>query len=337
MRRIQLFTERHILGKADFIENVMGTEMSRNAMTALVGSIQKFSTEDGPGIRTTVFIKGCPLHCAWCHNPELISFEQQVIEMPGSCIQCGYCISICPNHAVSLDTENRIRIERHLCSTCLECVKGCYAQALRAVAEPMTVMEILDEVVKDKAFYDHTGGGMTVSGGEILSQPDFVSALIDEAADRQISVCLDTSGFGNGARLMELACKENVTDILYDMKAIDDSVHKEYTGQSNISVLENLERIASSETIREKIQMRMPLIGGINDTDEMIERTAVFYKKNKLKRLTLLPYHNLGVSKEKHIGGEQQVFRPPSDETVERIKIFFETEASMNVEIIGKI
>ena len=305
--------------------------------TALVGGIQKFSTEDGPGIRTTVFLKGCPLNCAWCHNPELISFDQEIIQMPNNCIKCGYCISVCPQGAVFFDEEKKIAIDRTKCNRCKACVDACTANAIRTVAKEMTAEEIMEKVSQDKDFYESTGGGMTISGGEMLSQPDFAMELIRLAHKEGINVCLDTSGYGDGDALLKLSLEPNVSDVLFDMKSIDPEIHLNYTGVDNEKILSNLEMLAKNKDTLPKIIMRMPLINGINDGNALIRKTAEYYNKIGVKRVTLLPYHTLGISKKRHIGGTPLEFKAPPDERLEEIKSIIEEISGANVEIMGKV
>ncbi len=303
----------------------------------LVGGIQRFSVEDGPGIRTTVFFKGCPLECKWCHNPELISNKQQLIKNPNNCIACGYCIKQCTRNALIMDSVAGIIIDTKRCDLCLLCTNACYARALRPVAKPMSIDEIVDAVIQDKDFYDNTGGGVTLSGGEILTNPEFIIDLIDALREFDLNVCLDTSGFGDSDLFLKMALKENVKDIFYDMKSIDDKVHLAFTGVSNHLILDNLKMLAEYKEILNKITMRMPLISGVNDKEYIIRQTGEFYKEINIKRVNLLPYHNLGINKKKNMGGEQNRFSAPKEAWLKEIKNYFQQEIKLKVEILGVI
>lgn len=303
----------------------------------LVGSLQKFSVEDGPGIRTTIFLKGCPLSCKWCHNPELISPRQELIQSPNNCIGCGWCVKTCPEGAVTMSREQGITIDRATCSVCLACADECYAKALRPVAKSMTIDEILRIAAQDKGFYDKTDGGITVSGGEILMHARLVGTLIDKAEEKGINVCMDTCGYGDSQALMELALKTNVTHILYDMKSIDDQVHKACTGVSNQLIIDNLSMLAADKKTADKLVMRMPLIRGVNDSEDIIRRSGELYRKLGIKRVSLLPYHNLGISKKRNVGGIQEEFQPPSEERLAEIESYFKRELNLTVEVLGKV
>ena len=311
--------------------------MNTTTEKVLIGNLQKFSIEDGPGIRTTIFLKGCPLQCKWCHNPELINPKQELIKSSNNCIGCGHCISICPQDAVSMSQDDGIVIDRDRCDICLKCADECYAKALRPVAKWMTLEEIISIAEEDKGFYDNTGGGITVSGGEILMHADFVKELVKEAGQRGINVCLDTSGFGDSKILMDMALMENVTNVLFDMKSIDDEVHKEYTGVSNQLIIENLRILAADERTNSKLIMRMPLVRGVNDGDDIIKRTGELYREIGIKEVNLLPYHNLGMSKMRNIGGRQEEFGQPTEERITEIEIYFKNEINLKVEILGRV
>jgi len=292
-------------------------------MKGLVGGLQKFSTDDGPGIRTTLFLKGCPLSCRWCHNPELIGPEPQLIVGPTNCVGCQSCLSQCKMGAITLSPGN-LEVDWTRCTQCLECVKVCFANGLNAAGKWMTVAEVMEIARQDKDFYGHTGGGVTISGGELLCQPDFVEAIIKACGKEDINVILDTSGYGDFQILSDLASSPNCTHVLYDIKAIQDDLHQSLTGVGNQQILSNLKKMASNVDLLPKLVIRMPLLANINDGEELICATCDFLMANNLHQVTLLPYHRLGVSKSQHVGKAQEVFQPTSKARLEEIRQYFE-------------
>ena len=287
---------------------------------ALIFNIQKFSVHDGPGIRTTVFFKGCPLKCIWCHNPESQNINKEILYDRKKCVLCGICQSVCPTNAIRL--ENKIlTTDINKCNYCGKCNIYCVYGAREVVGKVYSVDEVINEVMKDKVFYEQSNGGVTVSGGEPLIQIDFVEELLRRLKEEKIHTAVDTCGAVN-FDILERAAK--YTDLfLYDLKLMDDEKHKEYVGVSNKNIIENLKKVS---TIHCNVNIRMPIIEGINDNDSHIEKTLELLKDLNIKKINLLPYHNIAKHKYEKLGlvYEDEKMSIPSDVKMDSFKELFE-------------
>ncbi len=256
-------------------------------------NIQRFSIHDGPGIRTTVFFKGCPLNCWWCHNPEGQSLQRELLVFNNRCIGCGTCASVCERKAITIK-EGKAVLDREKCNLCGKCVDNCSTRGLEFAGKLVTDEWLLKELKKDIIFFDQSGGGVTISGGEPLMQFDFTLNLVKLLNKEGIHVTVDTSGYTEWDKLRELA--PYVDLFLYDIKLIDDEKHKKYIGVSNEIILKNLEKLVDEKT---KIAPRIPLIPGINDDKEDIKQFAEFLANLGFNSVNVLPYHDFG--REKYI------------------------------------
>lgn len=252
----------------------------------LVFDIDRFSSHDGPGIRAAIFLKGCPLSCKWCHSPESQKKTPEIIYQNIKCLQCRKCVGVCGEKAISVN-ENGIEIKRNVCKSCFACVESCVTHALSICGVWRYASEVLDEIIQDKPFYVNSGGGVTVTGGELLIQPEFALDFLGLCRQSGIHTAIETCGYGNQNALLKIA--ELCDLIYYDIKFIDNELHKKYTGADNSVILDNLS--ALSESSAEKIIIRAPCIPDINDSPEQIAEIARFAKKYGLKRIELMPYN----------------------------------------------
>lgn len=265
---------------------------------AVVTNIQGYSIHDGPGIRTVVFFKGCPLRCIWCANPENLSAKPQVGFLKNLCRDCARCAKHCPKNAIVPGT-GIYRIDRSMCDDCGSCVEGCYYDALVRYGETMTSQEVYQKVRRDKMFYDSSGGGVTVSGGEPMGHSEFIFELFSLCGEEKINTCIETCGFAPRAAFERVL---PVTDIFYfDLKLMDGEAHRRYTGRDNELILENARLVVQSG---KKVLFRQPLIPGINDSVENIAATAEFMKGLGPggMEIQLMPYHRAGQTKYDALG-----------------------------------
>jgi pyruvate formate lyase activating enzyme len=262
----------------------------------VVFNIQRFSLHDGPGIRSTVFLKGCPLRCLWCSNPESQDVAPNLMVRDILCKGCGACAEVCPRGAIEMRETGGRAIDRGLCDGCLLCVDACIYGSLRACGATMAFGDVVREVLRDEAFYRNSNGGVTLSGGEPLLQADFAARLLKEFKEKGLHTAVDTSGYVPASRFDMILPYIDV--VLFDIKHLDPDPHLRATGVDNGLILGNLERISGKVAI----WLRLPLIPGFNDGEEHIRRVAALGKKIGAEKISLLPYHEGGKSKCEQMG-----------------------------------
>jgi pyruvate formate lyase activating enzyme len=310
----------------DFVPNKSSQLEVRVLHTGIVFDIKRFSIHDGPGIRTTVFFKGCPLSCWWCHNPESQAPGPELALRAHRCIRCQACPPVCTQGAISWN-GNLAATDREKCTLCGDCVEACYAEAREIVGREMTVAQVMSEIEKDLAFYDQSGGGVTFSGGEPLAQSGFLRALLQACQEKEIHTAVDTCGFAAWDALDKV--RGHVDLFLYDLKLMDDGRHQRYTGVSNRLILDNLRLLSS---LGHNISIRVPIIPGINDDEEDIRQLAAFAAAlpglasaastdGPGPQVAILPYHRAAAEKCNRLDRAYDLpeTSPPSEERMAEI------------------
>ena len=265
----------------------------------LIFDVKRYAINDGPGIRITIFLKGCPLSCDWCHNPESQSPSVQKMYSNNKCIGCMECVKACEQNACTLG-ENGIITDPNLCVLCGKCAEVCPTKATEMSGELQSVDQIMTAIEKEMIFFEQSNGGVTFSGGEPLMHSDFLIELLDACTAKNIHKVVDTTGFSKKESLLEVAKRTDL--FLYDLKIMDSEKHKKYTGVPNEKILENLKMLSETGA---NINIRFPLIKGVNDDDKNINQTASFIASlpgNK-KKVNILPYHNIAAKKYEKLGG----------------------------------
>lgn len=285
----------------------------------MIFNIQKFCIHDGPGIRTTVFFKGCPLKCMWCHNPESQEFHKELMIDKEKCTNCGKCIKGCSSGVISIN-QNHVENDLDKCVYCENCIDLCVNNVRQIIGKEYTINELMKEIKKDTIFYENSGGGVTFSGGEAISQIDFVEDLAEGCKYENIPVALDTSGYAPFSYFERI--KDYVDLFLYDIKLIDEDLHKKYTGVSNKLILENLKRLSD---IGANINLRIPLIEGINTSDDFVISVLNVIRKCNILSINLLPYHDTGKDKYARLNRSynNESMKKPSDERMCEIENMF--------------
>ncbi|APQ73222.1 glycyl-radical enzyme activating protein [Clostridium botulinum] len=293
-------------------------------------NIQKFSVHDGPGIRTTVFFKGCPLNCWWCHNPETQRREHEIMFFEERCTACGICVKRCPQKIITMKNNIPV-VDEGKCNFCGKCTNFCPNNAREYVGKDLTSQEIIKEIIKDEVFYEQSSGGVTFSGGEPMLHADFINGILEECKVRGIHTTIDTSGYVSWDKFEKV--RDKVDLFLYDLKSMNNEIHKKYTGVENTIILENLELLSK---YGHNIYLRIPIINDVNDNDKNIDETIKFISKLHLIQVNLLPYHKMGMDKYKRLKMEYKLTgrEKPSDEKMNEIAEKFK-QAGIKVKIGG--
>lgn len=299
-------------------------------ISATTINIQKFSVHDGPGIRTTVFLKGCPLECWWCHNPESQSLSHEILYFEERCTKCGICIKRCEGKALELK-DNYLTINRGKCNLCGKCADFCPKNAREYVGRNFTVKELMKEIIKDEAFYEESNGGVTFSGGEPLMHADFLKEVLEGCKIRGIHTALDTCGHASWESFEKILGKVDL--FLYDIKIMNNEKHKKYVGVENKLILENLKKLSDRNC---NIFIRMPIIAGINDDDDHITEAICYLSNLNIIQVNLLPYHKMGMDKYKRLNMEYKLLgmEKPLEEKMGEIAEKFR-KAGIKVKIGG--
>ncbi|MBQ6582496.1 MAG: glycyl-radical enzyme activating protein [Mogibacterium sp.] len=286
----------------------------------LVSEITGFSTKDGPGIRTSVFLKGCPLRCKWCSNPETFAKEQMLMFMQNRCVGCGACEEACPEGAIRHGVRTMFRIDRKKCTRCMECVDVCLHNAFRVSGQYYTVEDLMKVILRDKIFYGEDGG-VTIGGGEPLMSAEFVLEIFRQCRENEVGTVLDTTGYGDTAKLREIL--QYTSMALLDLKVMDEEKHLAWTGVSNKKILENGKIIM--ETVPTRISV--PFIHGVNSDPENVRATAAFAKEHGAIAIDLNPLHTLGKGKYHFLGKRSPYGRleAPSEEELQEAAAIIES------------
>ena len=258
---------------------------------ALIFDIKEFSVHDGPGIRTTIFFKGCPLRCLWCQNPEGFKLKKEIYYFSSKCINCGSCIKVCPNNALRLSPEGWLKIDREKCSLCGECVSVCPTGAISFNGEWVSISKLVELTLRNLQFYKDSGGGVTLSGGEPTMQVEAAESLLKELKKRNIHTAIETCGCTKEEDFLRVL---NYTDlVIFDLKVANKKLHQKFTGASNEVILKNLRRISGKDLL-----IRIPIIPGYTDTEEnLISLSKIISKLNKVRGVELVPYNELAETK----------------------------------------